>query len=809
MEFFELQQDMEERIFVDREELISIVTREYNTLYEQYSYNFFRVIEIYGMGGIGKSRFLRMLNADLFKQEYNKVFVSFEIKKREQVLDNLITIRKQLIYPMPRFDFALISYWDRNRVEKLDDSFMDSIKSNIAIIIADLVKDAVGASLPIPIPSFGDMVECLNSLIKKHRTRVAEKMLSIVGWSDQYLLDQMPILLGTDLKECLKKSTNPHVFIFDSYMQSQPYSESKEWLYQLIGSIQIGLFIISGREKLQWSDKENHIICYEIESLPEQAAKELLERYMQPQDYNLIPLIIKTTECIPIYMNLALDLYREGTNKHKELIDSALFTDKHMLVQKFIGHLPECFHGMILALAVIRVFDERILEHMNHKLNLGFPMLEFEQLCNATLINYIETTKDLYKFHDVFSSNATLVHSEKQKIRIFECYLRYISSHGIHYYKGDALTTIFLNILEIGREMFLLPEISNETSEMIVEIFLKLMSEKANFDIPPIPIQASSYYKDIILYIHAEIYRREDTIQTIQRLEAIRNPETFGRHNLSYRLLLLYKRSLLGEYAEFGNELEQINCRLSISDIGTWYYLKAKYYLSDYLVMKGNFSDAYQLALNTESECDYNLSLDDRFHLKRNIGHIKRFNMLIDDAEHEYSNLLNDYGNITSIAVYLHTNLCENACYFNSEVFDCHIQVAFALARKLKSVRNYGKLLYSQAIYDTVRKEYKTAQIRINESIAVNEKDGYQSGILFTLMAQAYLDYAIHAEVQTNTQSCIEQLLIKNDVYTYFHLPIYIMQGNLKKVECLRTQYKWLDFDHTVRQYNRFFKQLR
>lgn len=76
-------------------------------------------------------------------------------------------------------------------------------------------------------------------------------------------------------------------------------------------------------------------------------------------------------------------------------------------------------------------------------------------------------------------------------------------------------------------------------------------------------------------------------------------------------------------------------------------------------------------------------------------------------------------------------------------------------------------------------------------------------------MAQAYLEYACHNELTENTSERIHKLLADNKVYNYFNLPLSIMKGIEKQTEHYRTEYQWVDFDHTLKQYNVFFKNIR
>ena len=125
------------------------------------------------------------------------------------------------------------------------------------------------------------------------------------------------------------------------------------------------------------------------------------------------------------------------------------------------------------------------------------------------------------------------------------------------------------------------------------------------------------------------------------------------------------------------------------------------------------------------------------------------------------------------------------------------------------NIKNKAKLLYSLAIANIVKKHYRTAKSYIDECISINHEDGYQSGELFAYMAQAYLDYALNGTVSDKTQKQIEQLLVRNNVYTFFRLQLAIIKEDQHSINRISHDYDWIDFSCTVKECRRFLSQLK
>lgn len=201
-------------------------------------------------------------------------------------------------------------------------------------------------------------------------------------------------------------------------------------------------------------------------------------------------------------------------------------------------------------------------------------------------------------------------------------------------------------------------------------------------------------------------------------------------------------------------------------------------------------------------------SIDNFLQIQRQKGHIFRFDLYMDKAFEEYEKVLNSESS-DAVKGYIYTNMIEVKCYFSPQFVEENFETALAYAESENQMKNKGKLYYARAISNIVNKKYDLAAKDIQQSIALNQQDGYQSGELFALMAQAYLEYALHNDLTENTLEHIHKLLSDNKVYNYFNLPLSIMKGMKKQVELCRTEYQWIDFNHTLKQYDAFFKNIR
>ena len=804
--------DRKKDCFVDREEIRGIVKKECNNLIKNSS-TYFRVINIYGLGGMGKTSLLHALSSEINDIKSPKIpliiDVSFELDHC-QPLESLVSIRKQIHESCVTFDYALIRYWEKSgRIEKLDDSFMSNICNSLwkALSLADTFTDICNAVTPTSacIPSISNIFLAVDKLIQKGKQALNyQKLKSINQLDPQELLEKMPSYLGYDIGEIAEDKGNIIVFLCDSYQQSVPYTESKEWLLDLVSEIHKGLFVITGREKLKWNDDENDIMPYELKCFPPDIAREYITANMDNPQTDVVDRIISSTKCLPLFIDIAIKVYKNESAANIP-INKAYFQDRESMMSRFMYHLPEKWHSMILALSVIKIFNRDIFCNLANSISCECPFEDYDEIVYSSLSNYINHAKGLVKLHDLFCHQATGVLSIDYKEHVWKAYLDIIYRYSLSLYQQsqDDLVTLFLNLIQCCIDMNI--SVTTVEAEKILDILFTILDKRIIFDPPAVNSSEDENIKNILRMINAVMYEKINSVDTVNMLESISEPKLFGKHYNSYRIKLLYYKSLNGDYLDLIAGLREMIINFDSSDKGYWYYSYTKVYFSDYLTMDGKFKSALeQLTLLNNEE----LSASAKYDTNREIGHIYRFNMMLDKAWDTYREQLSFVRSL-SAKIHLKTNICESLCFFDPEGFDELYDEALAQANDLNHYRNAGKLYYSKAIVLITKRDYKKAYSFINKSISINKKTGYESGELFALIARAYCNYAESGRISRTTLSTIDKLLDKNQVYCFLKLPIYIMQKNNTMIEQLQCKFEWLDFQFTVECYKRFINSLR
>ena len=799
--------------FIDRDCYLHLVHRSYQKIIQNCTE--LKIIFLYGAGGFGKTTLLQNCLKIMDNPSAVPLHINLEITDRDNQLDILIKFRKKLpskhFYPL--FDYAIQILWKNLNTSQIDSSFLDFTQNNLWTFIksgADVV--AAISAINVAPAATADLLEIiytkLKSLYGKHS--ISKFLENINSMPSYELIEKLPVLLGLDIHKAFLNEKL--VFVIDSYQQySRHLIDPTNWLVNLINTIGYGLFVITSREKIDWSDAlSRYVVPQELDELPVDEVEAALNEKFAPNP-QLLKNIIKTTGCIPIYLDLAVKSLTPDDWKNPSY-HQFYFKDKRDIVYRFLIHLPENEQQTIMTLSIVQIFNEEIFEYLIKDLNLPVSVTSFTNICKRSLVRNIMYDDCFYKIHDAISKNISNITDEAAISRIIESYIKIVRDRIIYHCTSAQYNMLFKHIIELIITNNL--SVSETDTERILDIYFAIKESLLFFNCDDIKSFASyEPLNNLYRFLKALSDERSDSRKRLDLLESIPEESAyFGKHIKSLQLMTGYLKALCEGSQWLTPVVTKINNSLSNSDKKEWYYGQTKIFYGDNCIAYGKFQTGLkELQKYKDDLCHLIDKKNDYFQVIRHIAHGYRFNMFLDKAESEYrSTIEEDDAHPTLLQkVYILTNICETCCYLKpDEVFKIKNE-AFGLAQSFNDLKSKGKICYSLAIAYLHKKEYELAEQCINDSIEYIRQDGYLAGELYAYMARAYYEYARYGNISSGTLVEIEKIQNTIQVYKYFSVPLAMMQGKYDVLKKARIDYEWLDFNKTCITYRKFFDLIK
>ena len=312
--------------------------------------------------------------------------------------------------------------------------------------------------------------------------------------------------------------------------------------------------------------------------------------------------------------------------------------------------------------------------------------------------------------------------------------------------------------------------------------------------------------KDFYYFTLAVYREREDTFVRLNWLNHIFESSClFRKHKKSLTIIRGYLNEWCGDHSQMNTALEQVEQTLKDEEIREWYYAQAKIFRGDYLTITGDFKKAEGI-LNRflRDILNYPEQTNSIFQAKRHLGHLYRFNLMVESANCCYLSTRNEHGKYETIIqeIYIVTNLCETNCFHHPEIVSENCHHGLRLGKSLYDLKSLAKIYYSMAIAQLHYRKYKRARKYIRKSLFYNQMDGYQLGMLLPLLANIFLRQCCHLPLRAQS---FDQLLDRVQVYGFLKLPIALLKRDLSLLNEIRHQYQWLNFDETLAGYQSFF----
>ena len=760
------------RLFVNREESIKKLRDGFNKLL--IDDNFFKVVVLYGIGGIGKSSLIRKFLSSREIHDQNKVLIkniSLEIYKNISIAEILLNIRKIINKKCLLFEFAFLKYWKLTRNEQFDDNAFAFIGNNTFFDILDVGLSFIGLNVSgiIKLINKSDAKLEMQLFTQKYGDYLKE-INDFTEYNVAELLKRLPCYLGLGIEEMLESKNIKLLFCFDSYERCKQNildDLSNEWLKELIASTNKGFFIISSREILNW-DKLNpewspHMSQIPIEELSKKDSQKYLCEFID--NSVLIEKIYESTKGIPIYLDLCIDTYLSKIRLNQK-IESKDFMFKNLsdVITAFYNHLTSNNQTVIKTLSIVGVFNYRIFNYLIKELNLSCTVLDYEDFCSKTIVNYLHTQGKMRKIHEAISDNIANALNETEKNVITMALLKYLKFYGqIELNDFELLYLLDHCFILVNSEFNIKHQFF--PIETLIDILLYLYDKgwwvELNDIVDHISQVDDSLY-ELKLLILGLIKRRTQDIKTgIKLLKQIPKVNSgIGKHSFTVKTELAYLYSIFGLYDTAYNSFKEAYNTVDESMAHERFYSRVNIYYADILMLKGDFRKS--LYILTDFSNKISKMETNYFETQRIIGHNYRFNLLFDKALEIYTNAIESSSESKAqVGKYL-TNLCEIYSFKNPQEAIKIFDAALSVNQEIHSQIEIGKLYCSYGIANTMLNNYGIAEKSITKSYKIQEKIGYKAGLLFSLQAKGLLEYSCKGDVQEQTYSQMNRLVEKN-----------------------------------------------
>jgi tetratricopeptide (TPR) repeat protein len=445
------------RVFTNRDSAIA----QFNNLRSFLLADSHKIWNIYGVGGQGKSalrnHFCRLLSSESSRQHQWGV-VDFHQANLREPAAGLFQLRKSFSdngkISFLGFDVAIAVYWEKAFPgEDISVKLKDLLSKNEDAIAGavDAAPEWMGLAEELP-SGIGLAVKLLNRFRQKARTTYAESIVEdlkgIESLGPHQLLLRLPSLFGNDLRRHREKTKLISLVFLDTFEDltaSGPITtrfadgSADAWVRELIAASPGVLFVVSGRDRLQWDTQYRKEWAgylddaYPLDGLDDKFANEYLEKIPidNPDVRRAIIFAAKgqafvgesnsqrnLRTALPFYLDLSVDTYLSIRASGREP-QAADFGETHKdIFDRFLKHRTDAEKATLKILAAARSFDETLFVCLISKFFTGYPATEFAAMCGYS---FVERGADgRYRLHALMQQHLYAELTDAQKVKVNE-----------------------------------------------------------------------------------------------------------------------------------------------------------------------------------------------------------------------------------------------------------------------------------------------------------------------------------------------------------------------------------------------------
>ncbi|OHV48899.1 hypothetical protein [Pseudofrankia sp. BMG5.36] len=401
-----------QREFVDREPLLDAFTNEIERVRAAMAAgeSVPRVLNMTGVGGIGKSRLLRELRVQA-PEGWRTAVLDLQVPAMRQQEDALAVLRAEFGKQGVRFDRFDIAYavlWQRIhphlRISRETLPFVEE-----SGVLTEIIDSVAG------VPVFGTALGLLKAAERvtsdarrRHRISRDETLSSLDELPNAEVADAVTYLFAEDLRDA--SISRPYVLTIDTYEALVPAPTrsgrtqlADVWLRDLVAQLDRGLVVIAGREPLRWdaydADWHGLVRTCPVDELPMEARLALLGASGVTEEGERRRLA-RASAGLPFYLHLAVDTGDVGGNEEGTDSMRTRAATQREILQRFLQHVAADEVRTLEVLGVARIFDQEIFQTLTAALRLPGHVTAWESISSYS---FVYPAGDQLRFHQLMA----------------------------------------------------------------------------------------------------------------------------------------------------------------------------------------------------------------------------------------------------------------------------------------------------------------------------------------------------------------------------------------------------------------------
>ena len=374
-----------EKIFTDREAPRESFWKSYEEIANDMEN--YKVLTYYGIGGIGKTTLIGKLIQEINEKKAKYVSINFE---HYESLSKILILRdlgaKLFKLDKNRFKFYRFRFAMKRYAEETGQSL--EIKNDNSSFLTNNPLLELGMDLSQNVPDLIEKLPIISTISKaitildksreiiknKIDTRNMKKsLIEIQILEIAQIVKNIEKYFYEDLAEAMLNSKEPLVIFLDTYEKfadsfcNSEYKSSEEWLKSIVSKPQGILWVITGRERINWEEEfeaEQHL----LENLSYKDASDFL--VTAGVDKELTEKIYELTSGNPVFLDVCVDRYVELINKGKIPTINDFGESQTKLVERYAKYMDTDIKEMAYLLAYLGKWTTEDVLKIKEKTNV-------------------------------------------------------------------------------------------------------------------------------------------------------------------------------------------------------------------------------------------------------------------------------------------------------------------------------------------------------------------------------------------------------------------------------------------------------